>query len=293
MKFIKKNKHFVVCLALAILYSILNYAFQLKFYWLLIALFVYLAVVALTHLPNAVGMTGYLLFSMTHRFEPFEKLMAWGFDRGCTNPATLAGYGLEMGRRFRFERALEAHERLLRQPDIPPMILKTARQNYSLAQWKCGDVKAALSTLEQMLSDYEYFGTDFYITLGFFYLETGQFDKAEEYTRKALEEEPGSASAYDNLGQIAYRRGDREEARAFFARAIELNRTIVDSKYYLGVMAEEDGDPEAAAVFFRSAAKKALHGYNTVTPEMLGGKLEKYGLPEAGALLYNDAISLK
>ncbi len=276
MQFIKKNRHFVIALALCIVYIILNYAFSLPFYWLLIALFVYALIAVLVSLPNAAGMTGFLLYSMTKRFEPYEGLMSWGFDRGCNNPATLAGYGLELTKRFRFERALEAYKRLLEQPDIPPMILKTARQNYSLTQWKCGDIDGAIATMEQMLVDYEYFSADFFTTLGFYYLEKKEYEKAVETTKKALEYDSGNAAAFDNLGQIAYRQGLFDEARAQFAEALEHSMTLPDSKYYLGCIAEAEGDPEAAAVFFRAAAKNKINGFNTITPEMLQEKLSQY-----------------
>ena len=94
------------------------------------------------------------------------------------------------------------------------MMLKYARQDLAIAYWKMGDLTKAIDTMEQMLKDYEYFSIDFYTTIGYFYIEAGDYDKATEFSNKALDEDESHGPAYDNLGQIQYRLGNYEEAES-------------------------------------------------------------------------------
>ena len=128
-----------------------------------------------------------------------------------------------------------------------------------------GDLATGISTLEQMQIDYDFFSMEFYTTLGYFYIEAGEYDKALDITHKALMEDESYGPAYDNLAQVEFRRGNYEEAEELFLRALDMKDTMADSKYYLGMIHEMQGDLEGARIFFTSAHNSRITGLNTVT----------------------------
>ena len=156
------------------------------------------------------------------------------------------------------------------------MITKYARQDYAIALWKCGRLDDAIACLEQMLKDYEYFSIDFYTTLGYFYVEAENWEKALEYTNKALDENEAHGPAYDNLGQMAFRQGNYEEAKEYLLKALDLKETMADSKYYLGLIYEQEGDLETALDYFIQAHKSKVTGMNTIEKSVIDAKYNEY-----------------
>ena len=63
-----------------------------------------------------------------------------------------------------------------------------------------------------------------YLYLGNVYYQNHELDKAEEYYQKAIEKEPGSADACNNLAWLYYtKRTNLDEAESLALKAIELN----------------------------------------------------------------------
>lgn len=68
--------------------------------------------------------------------------------------------------------------------------------------------------------------------LGECYLFMGEYDKAADYYRKAVDCETGHADPYMGLAAIAIQKGDLDGARANYQAAVELNPT---DKAYAGL----------------------------------------------------------
>lgn len=272
MKFIKKHPHACIIILLAALSAL----FQLEFYWLFIALILYFILLYLIRFPTSVGITGYFIERITGKRDHALSLYRYAYAHKTKSEYALTSYGLYLLEECQYNEALSVFQYLLSLPRIEPMVKKFAYQDLSIAQWKCGDLSAAIGTLEKMLEDYEYFGLSFYITLGYYYAEAGDYDKALLYTNKALEEDSSHGPAYDNLGQIAFRKGDYDEAETWFRKALDLKPGMADSKYYLGLIAEIKQDPEAALTFFQAAAHSKINGMNTVSREQINEKLKAY-----------------
>ena len=228
------------------------------------------------NLPKCMGWTGY-----TFQFIFKKPNMAWPMYRyamkhkaKCSSP--LIAYGLHLLEECQYDDALKTFQYVVTLPRINLTMLKFARQDLAIAYWKCGDLATGISTLEQMLIDYDFFNTEFYTTLGYFYIEAGDFEKAAEMSQQALMEDESCGPAYDNLAQIEFRQGNYEEAEELFLRALDLRDTMADSKYYLGLIREMQGDLESARTFFSAAHNSRITGLNTVTREQVDAKYEEY-----------------
>jgi len=94
-----------------------------------------------------------------------------------------------------------------------------------------------------------------YVNLGFAYLNSADYDRALETTRKALELDPKLAIAYQNLSVIYQKRGDLNQAIQAGQRAIELDPGLSTAYHTLaGIYFENkqyDKAEEAYKVFIQ------------------------------------------
>ncbi len=270
--FIRKHPHWIVC----ILALVLTFIFHIPFYFLLLFYLAYAILMYFVHFASCVGMTAYLMDSFLHMHKAAVPLYRYAARHGSKNIYGLLAYGLYLLRNCEYEESLAVFERILTITDPKSMLIKYARQDFAIALWKNGRLDDAISTMEQMLKDYEFFSIDFYTTLGYFYIEAGDYEKATEYTNKALEEDEAHGPAYDNLGQIEFRKGNYEEAKNLLLRALDLKDTMADSKYYLGLIYEAAGDTNTARDFFTAAHESQITGMNTVSRETIDAKYHEY-----------------
>ncbi len=111
-----------------------------------------------------------------------------------------------------FKRALKLN------PDYTP-----ARNNLATAYMAMGDWDAAITTLHEVIEDLLYTTPHFALTnLGFAYANKGEYKRAEEYYKEALEVEPKFIIALRGLGRtyIAMKRYDR--ALATIEKALDI-----------------------------------------------------------------------
>jgi Flp pilus assembly protein TadD len=92
-----------------------------------------------------------------------------------------------------------------------------------------------------------------YNNLGLLYGERGQFDKAEEYSKKAIEMDKNLASAYNNLGIVYDEKGLPDEAEKYYKKAIELNKNFAEPYNNLGVIYERKGLLDKAEEYYKKA----------------------------------------
>ncbi len=272
MNFIQKHPYLMITAVLLILCIVL----KLPFGWCVLIFLAYGIVCYVTHLGTAVGWTAYLLDGFLRKPKFVGKLYKYAADHDTKCMHALVAYGFDLLKNGSYEESRATFEKIIADPKVIPLLRKYAEQNLAIACWKCGDLDKALSIMADMEAKYQYFSADFFTTFAYFYVEAGDYDKAEEYTNKALKLDESCGPAYDNFGQIAYRQGDLETAEKYFRRALDLKDTMVDSKYHLGLIYAAWENYPAAAEFFDMARKSSITGMNTVSREMVEEQFEKY-----------------
>ena len=270
---IAKHPHLIV-LVLALALTII---FHLPFWVYLAFVGAYAILMYFIHFPTSVGMTGYVMDAFLRMPKAAIPLYRFAYKHKSRNVYGLMSYGLYLLRdQCDYAGAQDVFEYTLTVSKPESMLTKYARQDYAIALWKNGRLKDAIACMEQMLKDYEYFSIDFNTTLGYFYIEAGDYDKALEFTNKALDENEAHGPAYDNLGQMAFRQGRYEEAKELLTKALALRETMADSKYYLGLIYEMEGDLETALDYFIQAHKSKINGMNTVERATVDAKYNEY-----------------
>ncbi len=119
--------------------------------------------------------------------------------------------------------------------------------------YQLGDLDQARTTLEraadlaagdQDLDNVE--KSTLQVNLGRVYRDTEQLELAQQAFRRAVVLDPTSATAHNNLGDMAYRLGDCNTAEYELAQAVNLDPTNLSAASNLGIVLFECGDVQAS-----------------------------------------------
>lgn len=216
---------------------------------------------------NLQAKIGYILhmFRMEYKaFDFYEKAYA----KGCTLPDPLAAYGLMLMRRKEYAKAVEVlrHARTLK---LNPQQWSIVYQNLGLAYWKLGEIDRAVEIYEKIFEKVQ--TVNMYSTLGFLLIaqgdQTGDYQKALDFNRKAYDYDDTDASVVDNLGQVLYRTGEIEEAEKMFEKALSIKPTQFDTLYFLSRIRISQDRVEEAKKMLDTALDKTYSVFNTVPRE--------------------------
>ncbi len=131
---------------------------------------------------------------------------------------------------------------------------------------------------------------DAQMTIGYAYLKTGEFEKAEAAYRAAVALDPKSPAAHYNLA-IALKMKDQIEAsQAEFHKVIELDPKLAEAHYSLGTANWQLGDFPAAIAEMKAAL--ALRPDYAEAHYMLGITLKQNGDLDAAIPELREAIRL-
>lgn len=186
--------------------------------------------------------------------EGAMKLYAEAVQEGLTEMSALLAYSVLLIRSGRIQEARE----LLVKIQKYPMNEDQRRQlmvNYATCAYKLGNIEKGIELLERM----HHKGPSgmVYETLGYLYVEAGQYEKAVAFNNEAYEYDDEDAITLDNLGQAYYRLGnDKEKAKEYFEKALEIKPGQIDTLYFLAQYDIEAGDHAAA----KAKLEKALEG---------------------------------
>ncbi len=248
------------------------FLFKLSSLYVIPIFIVYLILNAIAFNSYFLGILGnFFLVSGKNKkaFEYYKKAI----DKKTKNVSALYAYGIEILKEDgRADEALQHLERA-RKLNAKIHMDKNIRLAISSCYWIKGDIDRAINTLESLISDYSYVNAHVYTTLGYFYILKEDYDKAFEYSKKAIEDREDHSAAWDNIGQIYFRQQKFEEAKDAFLKAVKYKETMVDSLYYLGLIFEQDGDADKAFEYYNKASKCNVSSLNTITKEQI---MEKY-----------------
>lgn len=94
---------------------------------------------------------------------------------------------------------------------------------------------------------------DCQIGLGQIASSRGHSDEAIAYFEKAVDVNPHSSPAYDELGSLFFPRGDYARAAEYFQQAVRVNPLDFSGRFFLGSCLMKLGKPAQAAEQFHAA----------------------------------------
>lgn len=214
----------------------------------------------------------------------FEKAI----ERNTKNILAIYNYGLVLLQDGDFNKALnlffksqQLNDKKASKKSITPTALNRTvllQKNIPLAiastYWRLNDMDKAIATLEDLRKKYDYVSPNTLTTLGYFYLLIKDYEKAEEISQLAIDDDANFASAWDNLGQIYLEQNDLKTAKEKFLKSIELNPKSVDSLYHLGNIEEQQNNKTKALEYFNRALECTITSLNTVSREEIENKVK-------------------
>lgn len=145
--------------------------------------------------------------------------------------------------------------------------------NYASCVYKMGELQKGIELLERQHAKQP--NGLVYETLGYLYVEAGEYEKALAFNTAAYEYDDEDPITLDNLGQTYYRLGnDKETAKIYFEKALEVKPGQIDTLYFLAQYDLEAGDKAAAKAKFEKALEGRFSPLNYATREMVENALK-------------------
>lgn len=286
MNYIKSKWRLITFITLIVSYIIFIFIMEKRVDLLYTAGVVYIVITTILFLGTIVGIPGIILHSFLKQEQAAKPFYKLAINLGSTNTNILAAYGLI---RLREYHPAEAHEIFAKAKESTKHFLyhKTLTANMALCEWKLGKTEQAAKTYEDLFyyPDYDpiedfsldnldegihknhnFYAQDF-TTMAFLIFLNGEVDKAEYFTKIAIEKLATYGPAFDNLGQIEYSRGNIEEAKQLFVDALTHKPGMSDSHYFLARIALEQGDKEEANKHMSEISEDTINGLSTITIE--------------------------
>lgn len=240
--------------------------------WILIPVFIaYLVLNSLIFHSYFLGMVGSYWYTIRH-FEKAYKYFDKAVNAGTHHVKALYLYALRLLQDGKGEEALR-YFNLAEKYNCGVLMEKYITLSKSSCYWVMGDIDKAIDILEGLIKKFSYISTDAYTTLGYLYYLKDELEKAEEYTHKAIDDNPEHSPAWDNLGQIYYKKGDFAKAKEYFEKALSF-KDLVDSLYFMGRISEEEGRTEDALGYYKKASECSISALNTVTEEEINNRIK-------------------
>lgn len=184
------------------------------------------------------------------------------YQAGYRQSVALQGYALLLMRSGDFSRAREIMLEVSKDKSMKPEDRFTLRVDYSICQWKMGNLDKAIETIQTAAQGKR--NGVVYTTLGMYLVDkarqTGDFEEAIRLNEEAYEYDDEDAGVLDNMGQMylamsewSAKREDavlaaeqRAKALEYLKKAYEVKPGQISSSYFLARMLHEDGDDAQA-----------------------------------------------
>lgn len=179
----------------------------------------------------------------------YEECLA----EGLQSARYLLAYSVLLIKQSRFDKAKEMILLAEKCKDITADQKRQVYINYAICLFKLGEQEKAIRLLEK---EHEKQTTGLLQqTLGYFYIENEDFEKAFAFITESLEYDSEDAIVLDNMGQYYYRKPepDKDKARTFFEKAIQIRPSQIDTLYFLALYDLEEGNVSAAQEKLESA----------------------------------------
>ena len=214
---------------------------------------------------------------MTHargKLDKAEKLYRKAIEGGTTDAKVYAGLTGICVKRGDYDEAYKIITMGIEKSVVSAknkMAIKSLTSQYVITLWKLGRLDEAISEMEKIHEELP--SANSHGTLGYFYIEqgdnTGDYSKALEFNKKAVEYLDDDATILDNLAQVYFRLGEMDSAEEYFRKALEENAVQVDSLYYLAKVRIAKCDKTEAKQLVEKALICEISNTATITREMV------------------------
>lgn len=147
------------------------------------------------------------------------------------------------------------------------------KSNIALIKWKKGKLDEAIEMMENLISNFK--TTNIYGSLGFLYIEKGDYEKALEFNLEANEYNNSNSIILDNLGETYYWLGRYTEAEETYKKLMEKEPKFPEPYYHYGLVLEKLDRKDEAFDMLKKAATFKTNFLSTITREQISEKISR------------------
>ncbi len=151
---------------------------------------------------------------------------------------------------------------------LPDQYKSASHLNLSIIKWKRGQLTEAIEELEEVYES-GFRSTVMYGTLGTYYLLNGQYSKALEFNKEALDYNDTDQIIRDNLALNYYLCGNINAADELYDELIDEEPAFIEPYYNYGMVLEHMGEYEAAMANYEKALTITVKYLSTVSHEQV------------------------
>lgn len=263
-----------------LLVNLLKIVVPVVLIWILLRMNVWVGIAAIVaffaywFVRNKAGIYAYL-GNMNYQQGKQPEAIMWlnkAVALDSCKAAHLIGYSfllLKLGKLEKAEELLNRASRMQLKRE-EEMALHT---NVSLLMWKQGKLEEATAKMEQLYSEYK--NTNIYGSLGYFYILSGDLDKALAFNQEGREYNGKSAVILDNLAQTHLLRGEYEISRGLYEELMAEKPTFPEAYFNYGLVLEALGEQELALSRMKEALQHPISLLSTVTKEEIEGHIAR------------------
>lgn len=163
-----------------------------------------------------------------------------------------------------------------RRPDLSRQDYLNAKLNRALIKWKASDIDTAIEMVQEIY-DENFRTTAVYGVLGYLYIEKGEYEKAMEINKEAVEYNSDDNIIMDNYALNFLCLGDIKKSEELYLALLEKEPDFIEPYYNYGTLLEKRGDKDTAREYYNKALTYREKFLSTVSHEEIRNRLDQLG----------------
>lgn len=147
------------------------------------------------------------------------------------------------------------------------------KSTYGIVLWKKGKIDEAVEMLTKFSENYK--SISVYENLGYFLILQGNYEKALEFNKEAIEYDDSDVGILDNLALNYYFLGDHKKALKTYEKFIDRYPDLVTSYYFYSLLLIENKEYDKALEFLNMALHCKFSFISLIQKEEVESKISE------------------
>lgn len=235
---------------------------------------IYLIAIFVLALPSIYKLQGAKVYGREDNIEEAIKWYEKAYKTGRADTGTGVSLAYLMLKTGDMEKSEALFKKIYEASSTSEDFRNIIKSNIALIKWKKGKLDEAIEMMEKLVADFK--TTNIYGSLGFLYIEKGDFEKALEFNKEANEYNNSNSIIMDNLGETYYWLERYDEAEETYVKLMEKEPKFPEPYYHYGLVLEKLDKKDEAFKMFKKADTFKINFLSTITKEQITEKLSDH-----------------
>lgn len=239
---------------------------------------IYLIAVFIFALPSIYKIKGAKSYGREDNIDEAIKWYEKAYKTGRADTGTGVSLAYLMLKKGDIEKSEALFKKIYEAANTSEDFRNIIKSNIALIKWKKGKLDEAIEMMENLIASFK--TTNIYGSLGFLYIEKGDYEKALEFNIEANEYNNSNSIILDNLGETYYWLERYDEAEETYKKLLEKGPKFPEPYYHYGLVLEKLNRKTEAYDLFKKADTFKINFLSTITKEQINKKLSEYSKEE-------------